>query len=821
VTRAGVVALAALVPAGMLVGVLAQAPRQDTFADATAAWAEGRFADALDGYLRVLAAPDGDQWVDPIARQTGEVFAVTEITGDARNGRLSPRGDFVTYESGPADRPLTRVVRLGGSPTVTAEFAGTGAVFSRSGAMLAYVGASGYVLRDVATGTETLLRSAGLLTTGLAFGTGDDTVLVVGAREDQAARSDIYALTSTGAPRALTDGDGFKASPVLSGNGRTLLVALPTQHPIPRLRVRGTAAQGPVGPRFGLVDVPSARLEIVSGSEPVLSPDGVKVAWVARDGSAERLLVRPVSGGQPTVVASGGRMATPAFSPDSTHLTYARMDEADWEIFVADVNGGSDRRLTREIQHDVLPTFLDDTHVLAMIGEARHRRAQVYDVATGDRVRLLHNGTVRTIVPEYSWEASHDGTLVLIAADRDGDTISPERGLYLVDRTRHIGRADLVARLEANRASEIALREDAVASYGPIAGDIRAVVNQVSAARIYDYEKALFDFDSKHITQPGNRLASEYLFDRYRSFGYEPAYQRFSPPDALGGSTANVIARLEGTTNPELVYVVSSHYDSVAVGPGADDDTSGTAALLEAARVLAGHPLPATVVFASFTGEEASLLGSREFARVALADGWQVAGALNNDMIGYANDSRLDNTIRYSNPSIRDLQHGAAMLFTRLVTYDARYYRSTDANALFDAFGDVIGGIGSYPVLGNPHYHTASDVLETVNHDLIAETSKTTVASVMRLASSPSPVKGLTAVGDSAGGMRLTWRPSPEKGVRSYRVEWTEPGGAARSMVSARPDAVLPRLAPGTVVRVRAIDERGLEGWDWSAIALP
>ncbi|MBK6797417.1 MAG: M20/M25/M40 family metallo-hydrolase [Acidobacteria bacterium] len=75
-----------------------------------------------------------------------------------------------------------------------------------------------------------------------------------------------------------------------------------------------------------------------------------------------------------------------------------------------------------------------------------------------------------------------------------------------------------------------------------------------------------------------------------------------------------------------MVYVVGSHFDSVPVGPGADDDTSGTAALLEAARVLSGHPQPATIIFASFTGEEAGLLGSREFVRLARASKLNIVG---------------------------------------------------------------------------------------------------------------------------------------------------------------------------------------------------
>jgi hypothetical protein len=342
----------------------------------------------------------------------------------------------------------------------------------------------------------------------------------------------------------------------------------------------------------------------------------------------------------------------------------------------------------------------------------------------------------------------------------------------------------------------------------------------VSTARIFGYEKALFDFDSKHISRPGNRLAGEYLFETYRSFGYAPEYQWFENRTADGGRTANVIATLKGTVNPELVYVVSSHYDSVAAGPGADDDSSGTAALLEAARVLAAHPMPATIVFASFTGEESGLLGSREYVRRAVESKTRIVGALNNDMIGWANDQRLDNTIRYSNPGIRDIQHGAAMLFTKLITYDALYFKSTDAAAYYDAYGDIVGGIGSHPVLSNPHYHQAHDLLEFVNHQLIAETSKTTVATLMLLASSPSRLSNLRIDGRSAAGITVSWDPGPEKGITSYVVSYGAPGGTAGRLTVKTPRATVPALPAGAVISVRAVNDRGLAGWDEARVTI-
>ena len=292
--------------------------------------------------------------------------------------------------------------------------------------------------------------------------------------------------------------------------------------------------------------------------------------------------------------------------------------------------------------------------------------------------------------------------------------------------------------------------------------------------------------------------------------------QCFDVRSAVGGKTCNVYATLRGTENPNLVYIIGSHFDSVTAGPGADDDSSGTAALLEAARVLAKTPQAATIIFISYTGEEAGLLGSREFVRQAVANKMKIVGVLNNDMIGWANDQRLDNTIRYSNTGIRDIEHAAAMQFTKLITYDARWHRGTDATSFFETYGDIIGGIGSYPVLGNPHYHQATDLLEGINHQLVVETSKTAAATMMMLASSPAPVKDLKVVRFDGKTAELTWTAAPEKGVKQYLVSYGPEEAQMKQISVSDAKAMLKDVKPGMLVKVKAVNAKKLESWDWS-----
>jgi hypothetical protein len=829
-----------------------RAAGEGSLVDAHLAWDRGDYVRALTGYLKALPSASASD-LESIALQTGELYTTTELTSDGSAPRISPDGRHITYETGGGLKRSLRIAAIEAPTSIKRELPGFAAAFSPDGSRLVYLkiaptpqlekeqaaldkaplterpqrlaalnqavsAAARTVVHDIASGVEREIDTGDLRNSGPVIAV-DGSVVFAGTTVSDPAQ--IYAVAPGHAPRPLTDGSGDKSLQEINATGTAAIVAI-------RSAGSGGRGFGATTPAFGLLSLPDGGWSVIEGSSPSFSVDGRTFAFVVRSENESRLLVADTAKpAAPAVVRKGPeRIDAPALSRDGSRVAFQMMPREDWELFVINRDGSGERRVTREIQHDLLPRFLGADRLLATIGEPRHRRSYIYDLeptaaGTVTRRRLFHNNTVRTIAPEYAWFPSPDGARLVISAERDGDTVSPQRGVYLVDLSRTVTREQLRARLVANLSAEEALVAKGQRIFAPIAAAVRTVVGEASVSRVFGYEKMLYEFDSKHVTRPGNALASAYLFDTYKSFGYEPQYQWFEVPSALDGRTANVVATLRGTLNPELVYVVSSHYDSVASGPGADDDSSGTAALLEAARILAGHPQPATIVFASFTGEESGLLGSREFVRRAIAGKQRVVGALNNDMIGWANDNRLDNTIRYSNAGIRDVQHAAAMQFSQLISYDALYYKGTDAAAYYEAYGDIVGGIGSYPVLGNPHYHQRHDVLETINHQLVTEVAKTTAATVMLLASSPSRLSGLKMESYQNGVAALSWTPSPEAGVIGYIVAYgPEENPETRQMTVKNPAATV-NVRPGATVLVKAVNAKGLEGWDWARIRIP
>ncbi|HYW32008.1 MAG TPA: M28 family peptidase, partial [Gemmatimonas sp.] len=729
----------------------AAATTAERFRQAELAWVAGDFVASLTDLAAILRSPDAAAFRERIALLTGENWQTALVAENARSPRWSPDGKRVAFDVATGTGgTLARVIRVvdvrDGYPTV-AELSGSGVVFAPDGARVAYLAGQGadarMMVRDLSTAREQPLSLPGLIPAQVVFG-GDGSMLVVAAATDS-VRTRIYRVPPGGAPIRLSRTDSVVSDLHLTRTGAYALYGVGGRSPVQQGTGRAFAA-GPSRGQFAVLDLATGQERVVAGESPVLSASGNAVGYITRQGGTSRVFLMGLgaTGTAKEVHSTTGQLTALAITPDGSRVTFQAMPREDWELYTASAAGGEPERVTREIQHDLLPQWLDDSRLLAVVGEARHRRSYLY--TGGRRIRLFHNNTVRTIAPEYEWAPSPDGKRLMIVAERDGDTVTPHRFLWCMDLTREVTVAELSARVDANLAAERKLRVAGARAFAPIAAEVRRAVAEVNTDRVYGYAFDLFQFDSKHVSQPGNAKARAYLADTYRGFGYgDVRSQAFEARQAVNQPaipTANILAVLPGTTHPELVYVISSHFDSRAQGPGADDNTSGTSVLLETARVLASRPQAATIIFASLTGEESGLLGSREFVRVAKESKMQLAGVLNNDMVGWANDERLDNTIRYSNPGIRDLQHAAAIGFSNLITYDAFYYKSTDAQAFYDGYGDVVGGIGSYPVLGNPHYHQPHDVLETINHQLVAEVAKTTVASIMYLASSPSRLAG-------------------------------------------------------------------------------
>jgi hypothetical protein len=221
---------------------------------------------------------------------------------------------------------------------------------------------------------------------------------------------------------------------------------------------------------------------------------------------------------------------------------------------------------------------------------------------------------------------------------------------------------------------------------GTAAGDqVGDIINQASLGEYQSYLRVLTGVDPVPGDTPAcilNRysfglhvqLAKQYIRDEFQSFGLNTSIQPFllmgSPP--LYGH--NVIAELPGTTRPQDIYVIGAHYDGVASSdpsdpwrmPACDDNGSGTAAVVMAARILSQHQFEGTIRFVAFSGEEQWMLGSEAYAGAAHAAGENIVAAINLDMIlhpGFDNqdpDPDYDLDIESNNSSLWLAQYMAS-----------------------------------------------------------------------------------------------------------------------------------------------------------------
>ena len=226
--------------------LVARQPADEPFTRACEAWDAGNYVAALEQMKALLAGPDGDRFVAPVARLTGELFRQQPIAADGRNVRFSPSGRWAAYDAGPRTAAETRVIDPSSGWREVAVIRGTSCAFSPDGSSLAFLrvaatpavidarkelerlsaadepdrqavtqqqrkvtqleaAASQIVVRPLPSGEERVLSDGGLLKTALAWSADSREVFFVGMKDADAKASDLYA-TAVGstAPRPLT-----------------------------------------------------------------------------------------------------------------------------------------------------------------------------------------------------------------------------------------------------------------------------------------------------------------------------------------------------------------------------------------------------------------------------------------------------------------------------------------------------------------------------------------------------------------------------------------------------------------------------------------
>lgn len=234
----------------------------------------------------------------------------------------------------------------------------------------------------------------------------------------------------------------------------------------------------------------------------------------------------------------------------------------------------------------------------------------------------------------------------------------------------------------------------------------------------------------------------------------------------------NVIATLRGTSDPERVYVVGGHYDSInskgadgaGAAPGAVDDASGTAVALEACRVLAGESFPATLVFAAYDAEEQGCLGSAAHAKSLLAAGKRVDGMLGCDIVGntlgmdgirYGDHVRCFSYAATGNDSsgrslARAVSHAARThlesFAVKLIYRGDRYGRGGDHRSFFDQGFPAARLTEPREDFSRQHQNITErdgrpygDLPEFADFAYTANVARVVVAALAELASAPPP----------------------------------------------------------------------------------
>ena len=212
-------------------------------------------------------------------------------------------------------------------------------------------------------------------------------------------------------------------------------------------------------------------------------------------------------------------------------------------------------------------------------------------------------------------------------------------------------------------------------------------------------------------------------------------------PKALQRQNDNVVAIRPGTEYPDVCIIIGAHYDSQSpnsydYAPGADDNASGTAAVIEIARILSTYNPKYTLEFVAFAGEEDGLRGSKHYVQKAEASGKKVRTMVNFDSIGHPSSLQWSVMIHsYSTSAqLTELASNMAKTHTRLVPQVVGKPGGTTDHYSFSEKGYNTLLFHEWEDRGNPNWHTASDELSTVSVPYEVEIVKVSLATIANLA---------------------------------------------------------------------------------------
>ncbi|MFA5102291.1 MAG: M20/M25/M40 family metallo-hydrolase [Candidatus Thermoplasmatota archaeon] len=268
-----------------------------------------------------------------------------------------------------------------------------------------------------------------------------------------------------------------------------------------------------------------------------------------------------------------------------------------------------------------------------------------------------------------------------------------------------------------------------------------SIIEQVDESIFLSYEENLTANGPRPTGSASCTAAAEYMYEQFQTMGLAVRYHHWSNS---GYSGDNVEATLNGTDETsDEIYIICAHYDTVASSPGADDDTSGTAAVLIAALIMSQYQFNHTIKFVAFSGEEQGMLGSEVYAQDAAAQGWNIIGVLNCDMISYAvTTDDGSNLIVFEDTASEWLYTYTASINTEYSAYieltlhhgghtwgsDHWYFWQEGYSALF-----------YFEYTETPYYHSPQDTISTINATYAVKNMRLIFATLAELAEAGQP----------------------------------------------------------------------------------